>query len=165
MIIRRVSVDEALRSFHEPQPLPPPAVDERYGFKAVVDATGVTARMLQWWDEKGIVSPEIVKWKRRYTFGQALRCRVIWCLASKNLSLRRAEKALSAMADERGSDWLDLARSVDAHDVLLVDINGEAMMVRPGEVLDRMVSWLEPMIAVDVSGEAKALAAKLGGGR
>jgi len=65
----------------------------------------VTDRQLQWWDEKGIVSPQQVDHKRRYTHAEALAVALILKLRAKGISLQRCRRNRYPLLHARG-DWL-----------------------------------------------------------
>jgi DNA-binding transcriptional MerR regulator len=55
---------------------------------------GVSLRQLQWWDEKGVVSPRQEGHKRVYSIEEARKVLVVASLRQKGLSLQSVRKAL-----------------------------------------------------------------------
>lgn len=60
----------------------------------VAACCGVSLRNLQWWDERGIISPAQVGHMRYYTAKEAAKCAVVGDLRRKRLSLRACRLAL-----------------------------------------------------------------------
>ena len=50
---------------------------DRFSSQEVIALTGVTARQLQWWDERGVVKPERVGHRRLYSMQNLTEMAVI----------------------------------------------------------------------------------------
>ena len=130
-----------------------------YPTKTVADATGASERQLQWWDEHLLVCPDITKWKRRYSFRQALTVKLVMNLRRKHVTLQQCGEVISLLKDER-----DLMRAVDSREhILLVGTKTiDVRLVNPHGVLDAMLETEEPVVAVDLRYESAELAEALG---
>ena len=53
---------------------------DRFSSHDVIALTGVTARQLQWWDERGVVRPERVGHRRLYSMQNVMAIAVILSL-------------------------------------------------------------------------------------
>src|SRR5215468_12275175 len=68
----------------------------------VVRLTGITARQLQWWDERGIVVPAHQGHRRLYSFEDLTEVAVICELRRKGFSLQRVRKVIRFLEKEFG---------------------------------------------------------------
>ena len=59
----------------------------------VIALTGITARQLQWWDERGIVAPVRQGHRRIYSWDELVTVAVIRQLRRRGFSLQRMRKA------------------------------------------------------------------------
>ena len=60
----------------------------------VIVLTGITARQLQWWDERGIVIPERQGHRRIYAWDELVTVAVICQLRRRGFSLQRVRKVI-----------------------------------------------------------------------
>src|SRR5260370_24387395 len=67
----------------------------------VIALTGVTARQLQWWDERGVVKPERVGHRRLYSMQNVMEMAVICELRRKSFSLQGGADRKSTRLDSR----------------------------------------------------------------
>src|SRR6266478_9509364 len=75
---------------------------ETFSSEEVAELSGVTARQLQWWDEKGVVSPQHQGHRRRYRLEELLEVSVISELRQKGFSLQKIRKVLRFLQRELG---------------------------------------------------------------
>src|SRR3954465_14270630 len=68
----------------------------------VIRLTGISARQLQWWDEKRIVVPARQGHRRVYSFDDVSEIAVICELRSKGFSLQRMRKVVRFLQKEFG---------------------------------------------------------------
>src|SRR5579885_2433154 len=66
----------------------------------VVRLTGITARQLQWWDERGIVVPVRHGHRRIYSFEDLTEVAVICELRRKGFSLQRMRRVVRFLKKE-----------------------------------------------------------------
>src|ERR1700692_1807667 len=93
---------------------------DRYPSQEVIALTGVTARQLQWWDERGVVKPEREGHRRLYSMQNVLEMAVICELRRKGFSLQGVRKVMRFLQREFGKGLGEIVtRSSDVH--LLTD--------------------------------------------
>ena len=63
--------------------------DQNFSSEEVAALARVTPRQLQWWDERGVVSPEHQGHRRRYRLEELIEVAVIAELRSKGFSLQK----------------------------------------------------------------------------
>src|SRR6202163_1127418 len=68
----------------------------------VIALTGITARQLQWWDERGIIVPARQGHRRSYSFEDLTEVAVICELRRKGFSLQRMRKVVRFLKKEFG---------------------------------------------------------------
>jgi len=67
---------------------------ERFTSQQVIQSTGITARQLQWWDERGVVKPDREGHRRLYSMNQLSEIAVICQLRRKGFSLQGVRKVM-----------------------------------------------------------------------
>ena len=77
----------------------------------VMALTGITARQLQWWDERGIVAPGRQGHRRVYSWDDLVTVAVICQLRRRGFSLQRMRKVIGFLQQEFGTS---LAATVSA---------------------------------------------------
>ncbi len=77
----------------------------------VIALTGISARQLQWWDERGIVAPGRQGHRRIYTWDKLVTVAVICQLRRRGFSLQRMRKVIGFLRQEFGTS---LATAVSA---------------------------------------------------
>src|SRR5215472_16592110 len=93
---------------------------EMFSSRQVVALTGISPRQLQWWDEKGIVSPARQGRNRLYSMADLTEISVICELRAKGFSLQRVRKVLRFLQREMGKRLVEtLSGSGEVH--LLTD--------------------------------------------
>ena len=70
----------------------------------VIVLTGITARQLQWWDERSIVVPERQGHRRIYAWEQLVTVAVICQLRRRGFSLQRVRKVIRFLQQEFGTN-------------------------------------------------------------
>src|ERR1051325_6573736 len=77
-------------------------MDQRFTSAQVVKLTGITARQLQWWDERGIVVPQRDGRRRLYTADDLTEIAVICALRRKGFPLQRVRRIMKFLQKELG---------------------------------------------------------------
>src|ERR1700758_5776853 len=85
-------------------------MQDRFTSREVIALTGITARQLQWWDERGVVQPEREGHRRLYSMEHLTEVAVICELRRKGFSLQGVRKAMRFLDRELGRG---LAEKVD----------------------------------------------------
>src|SRR5947209_17842125 len=77
-------------------------MEQRFTSAQVVKLTGITPRQLQWWDERGIVTPQREGRRRLYSFDDVTEVGVICALGRKGFPLQRVRRIMKFLQKEFG---------------------------------------------------------------
>lgn len=116
----------------------------------VVNLTGITARQLQWWDERGIVVPEREGHRRLYTFDDVAEIAVICELRRRGFSLQRVRKVIRFLQKELGKRLVETV-SAGAEYHLLTDGRNIFLENSAQGVIDVIKNSRQPLLAVCLS--------------
>jgi len=83
-------------------------MQDRFTSREVIALTGITARQLQWWDERGVVKPEREGHRRLYSLQHLTEVAVICELRRKGFSLQGVRKVMRFLAREFGKNLADI---------------------------------------------------------
>jgi DNA-binding transcriptional MerR regulator len=75
-------------------------MQDRFTSQQVIALTGITPRQLQWWDERGVVTPERDGHRRLYTMNHVTEVAVICELRRKGFSLQGVRKVMRFLERE-----------------------------------------------------------------
>lgn len=112
--------------------------------------TGITMRQLQWWDERGIVSPERKDSRRTYLLPQVLEIMAAAQLRRKGLSLQKIRRVLRLLRP-KAAQCLPGNRNGHSKLYLLCDGQGLYLEERPGFILDLLSEAERVMYVVCLS--------------
>jgi DNA-binding transcriptional MerR regulator len=125
----------------------------------IVRLTGITARQLQWWDERGIVVPGRKGHRRVYSFEDLTEVAVLCELRRKGFSLQRMRKVIRFLQKEFSKRLAEtVSGSSNYH--LLTDGNSLYLETSPQQIVDILKNSRQPMFAVclsDMVREVKAI--------
>ncbi len=126
----------------------------------VIVLTGITARQLQWWDERGIVVPERQGHRRIYAWDELVTVAVICQLRRRGFSLQRVRKVIRFLQQEFGTD---LAATVSAASEyhLLVDGNHLYLRTSARQVVDLLKNAQQPVFDICLSDEVRRVRAEI----
>ena len=79
-----------------------------YTSREVVHLTGVTFRQLQWWDERGLVSPMKLGHRRLYTAFEVQQVALIGSLRIKGMSLQKIRSWIEQLSPQQVADALSV---------------------------------------------------------
>lgn len=116
----------------------------------VVELTGITARQLQWMDERRIVVPTREGHRRTYSLEDLAEIAVICELRRRGFSLQRVRKVIRFMQKELGRRLVETtASNAEVH--LLTD--GKNIFLEDSErgVIDVLKNSRQPMLTVCLS--------------
>ncbi len=124
-----------------------------YGSRDVSDLTGVSPRQLQWWDERGVVSPVQRSHRRLYSRFEVVQVSLVVALRQKGLSLKRSRAVLDAFklyVGQTGPACLD-PRPADAGLYLVTD--GEKVYIAESldETIEAILEAQKPVIGISLS--------------
>ena len=123
---------------------------EAFTSQDVIRLTGISARQLQWWDEKNIVVPTREGRRRVYSFADVTEVAVICELRAKGFSLQRVRKVVRFLQKELGRRLAEtVTGSSEFH--LLTDGRTIYLETSAQQILDILENSRQPMFAVCLS--------------
>ncbi len=128
----------------------------RFTTRDVIGITGVSARQLQWWDERHIVVPERVGQRRSYSEADLSEILVIEQLRERHVSLQRIRKVVRFLRRELGERMADVVTGpVDHH--LLLDGKSVYLETSDKQVVDIVKNARQPVFVVCLSDAVRRL--------
>jgi DNA-binding transcriptional MerR regulator len=126
----------------------------------VIAFTGITARQLQWWDERGIVAPERQGHRRIYSWDELATVAVICQLRRRGFSLQRMRKVINFLRQEFGTS---LAATVSAASEYHLLTDGTHLYLRTSarQVVDLLKNAQQPMFDICLSDEVRRVRAEI----
>jgi DNA-binding transcriptional MerR regulator len=134
-------------------------MQDSFSSQDVVRLTGITARQLQWWDERGIVVPARQGHRRVYSFEDLTEVAVICELRRKGFSLQRMRKVVRFLQKEFSQRLAETVGGVSSYH-LLTDGRTLYLETSPHQILDILKNSRQPMFAIcltDTVREVKAV--------
>lgn len=126
----------------------------------VIARTGITARQLQWWDERGIVVPARDGHRRLYSLDDLAEVAVICDLRKRGFSLQRVRKVIRLLQKEYKKRLVDtVAAQSEVH--LLTDGNRIYLKNSAEQVIDILKNSRQPMLTVCLSDTVRQIQAEL----
>jgi DNA-binding transcriptional MerR regulator len=121
--------------------------EEGFSSSEVTALTGITARQLQWWDERRIVVPERQGRRRIYSAEDLIDVLVIEELRRRRISLQQVRRVLRFLTSEIRLRFADLVQDGRDHHLLL---DGRHIYLRSEstQVVDLMRNVKQPMLLV-----------------
>jgi len=132
-----------------------PSLDQnRYSSGDVAEIAGVSLRQLQWWDEKGVVSPRQEGHRRVYAAQEVVEVSVIAELRRKGFSLQKIRRVLRYLHKEMGKRLSD---AVAANSEIHLITDGKAIFLEdePNRVIDILKDATQPMFLVCVTDQLR----------
>jgi DNA-binding transcriptional MerR regulator len=116
----------------------------------VIALTGITARQLQWWDERGVVKPERQGHRRLYSMQNLTEIAVICELRRKGFSLQSVRKVMRFLEREIGKGLADIVdRDSDVH--LLTDGKHLYLETSAKQIVDILKNSSQPILGICLS--------------
>lgn len=126
----------------------------------VMARTGITARQLQWWDERGIVVPARQGHKRLYSLDDLAEVTVICDLRERGFSLQRVRKVMRLLQKEFKKRLIDTVTAhADYH--LLTDGTRIFLKTSAEQVVDVLKNSRQPMLAICLSDTVRQIRAEM----
>ncbi len=123
---------------------------DRFSSQEVVALTGVTARQLQWWDERGVVKPERQGHRRLYSMQNVMAMAVICELRRKGFSLQGVRKVMRFLDREFGKGLAEIvSRNSDVH--LLTDGKHLYLETSAKQIVDILKNSSQPILGICLS--------------
>ncbi|HUK87089.1 MAG TPA: MerR family transcriptional regulator [Terriglobales bacterium] len=130
-----------------------------YSSKQVMALTGISARQLQWWDERGIVVPARHGHRRLYSVEDLAEVAVITELRRRGFSLQRVRKVLRFLERELGRRLFQAVTGTEYH--LLTDGRRIYLENSARQVIDILKNARQPMFDICLSDTVRQIRADL----
>jgi DNA-binding transcriptional MerR regulator len=125
-------------------------MQDRFTSREVIALTGITARQLQWWDERGVVRPNREGHRRLYSMNQITEIAVICQLRRKGFSLQGVRKVVRFLDREFGRGLAyTVERDSDIH--LLTDGENLYLETSAKQIVDILKNSNQPILGVCLS--------------
>lgn len=133
---------------------------DRFPSQEVIALTGITARQLQWWDERGVVKPERDGHRRLYSLENLTALAVILELRRKGFSLQKVRKVMRFLRHELGKGLAEIVdRSSDVH--LLTDGRNLYLETSARQIVDILKNSSQPILGVCLSDAVRQVRAEV----
>ncbi len=135
-------------------------MQERFTSREVIALTAITARQLQWWDERGVVKPQREGHRRLYSLDQLSELAVICELRRKGFSLQGVRKVLRFLDREFGKGLAEIVgRNSDLH--LLTDGTRLYLETSARQIVDILKNSNQPILAICLSDAVRQVRAEV----
>ena len=125
-------------------------MQDRFPSHEVIALTGITARQLQWWDERGVVKPEREGHRRLYSMQKLTEVAVICELRRKGISLQGVRKVMRFLQREFGKGLAEIVdRNSDVH--LLTDGRRLYLETSARQIVDILKNSSQPILGICLS--------------
>jgi DNA-binding transcriptional MerR regulator len=135
-------------------------MQDRFTSREVIALSGITARQLQWWDERGVVRPEREGHRRLYSLNQLTEIAVICQLRRKGFSLQGVRKVVRFLDREFGQG---LAEIVDCNSEIHLLTDGKHLYLETSakQIVDILKNSDQPIFGVCLSDAVRQVRAGL----
>ncbi|MBZ5629629.1 MAG: MerR family transcriptional regulator [Acidobacteriia bacterium] len=135
-------------------------MEQSFTSNQVMALTGITARQLQWWDERGLVVPLKQGHRRLYSLDDVAEVAVICDLRRRGFSLQRVRLVIRFLQKEFGKRLVETVTGVsDYH--LLTDGKRLFLETSPQQVIDILKNSRQPMFTICLSDTVRQVRAEL----
>ena len=135
-------------------------MEQRFTSNEVMALTGLTARQLQWWDERGLVVPLKQGHRRLYSLDDVAEVAVICDLRRRGFSLQRVRVVIRFLQKEFGKRLVEtVSAASDYH--LLTDGKRLFLETSPLQVIDILKNSRQPMFTICLSDTVRQIRAEL----
>jgi DNA-binding transcriptional MerR regulator len=135
-------------------------MEHRFTSNEVIALTGLTARQLQWWDERGLVVPLKQGHRRLYSLDDVAEMAVICDLRRRGFSLQRVRVVIRFLQKEFGKRLVEtVSAASDYH--LLTDGKRLFLETSPQQVIDILKNSRQPMFTICLSDTVRQVRAEL----
>ncbi len=134
-------------------------MSEAFTSRDVIALTGITARQLQWWDERGVVKPERQGHRRLYSMQNVMEMAVISELRRKGFSLQGVRKVMRFLQREFGKGLGEITgRNSDVH--LLTDGKHLYLETSAKQIVDILKNSCQPILGICLSDAVRQVRAE-----
>ena len=126
----------------------------------VIELTGITARQLQWWDERKIVVPERRGRNRVYSVDDLADVAVICELRNKGFSLQRVRQVMRYLQRELGKRLVETVTSGSEYHLLT---DGKRIYLENSErqIVDLLKNSRQPLLSVCLTDAVEEVRAQI----
>jgi DNA-binding transcriptional MerR regulator len=133
---------------------------DRFLSHEVIALTGITARQLQWWDERGVVKPERSGHRRIYSMQNLTEMAVICELRRKRFSLQGVRKVMRFLERECGRGLAEIVScNSDVH--LLTDGKRLYLETSARQIVDILKNSSQPILGICLSDAVRQVRAEV----
>jgi len=133
---------------------------DSFSSQEVIALTGITARQLQWWDERSVVKPERVGHRRLYSMQNLSEIAVICELRRKGFSLQGVRKVMRFLQREFGKGLAEIvSRNSDVH--LLTDGTHLYLETSARQIVDILKNSKQPILGICLSDAVRQVRAEV----
>ncbi len=129
---------------------------ERFSTREVMQLTGISARQLQWWDERRIVVPGREGRRRVYSSSDLVELLVIEELRQRHISLQQVRRVLRFLRRDLKMRLADLVEGRSEHHLLL-DGKHIYLETEAQQVIDLLRNARQPMFLLCLSDAVRPL--------
>ena len=137
-------------------------MQESFTSREIIRLTGITARQLQWWDERGLVVPARDGHRRVYTFEDLTEVAVICELRRKGFSLQRMRQVVRFLQKEFSKRLAETVSGTSNYH-LLTDGRALYLETSPQQIVDILKNSRQPMLAICLSDTVRRVRAVVDG--
>jgi DNA-binding transcriptional MerR regulator len=130
----------------------------------VIALTGITARQLQWWDERRLVTPSRQGHRRIYNWDQLVTAAVISQLRRRGFPLQRVRKVVAFLGREFRTNLAATVRAASEYH-LLTDGTNLYLRTSSRQVVDLLKNSSQPMFDICLSDEVRRVRGELARGK
>jgi DNA-binding transcriptional MerR regulator len=134
---------------------------DRYTSVEVIGLTGISARQLQWWDERKVVVPGREGHRRLYSLDDVAEIAVICDLRRRGFSLQRVRKVIRLLQREFQKR---LVETVSGHSEYHLLTDGQRIYLRTSaaQVVDLLKNSQQPVLTVCLSDMVRQIRSEIG---
>ena len=131
---------------------------DSFSSREVIALTGISARQLQWWDERGVVRPARIGHRRLYSTQDVMEMAVICELRRKGFSLQGVRKVMRFLQRELGKGLGEIVgRNSDVH--LLTDGSHLYLETSAEQIVDILKNSSQPILGICLSDTVRQIRA------
>jgi DNA-binding transcriptional MerR regulator len=135
-------------------------MEQRFTSNQVMALSGISARQLQWWDERGLVVPLKQGHRRLYSLDDVAEVAVICDLRRRGFSLQRVRKVVRFLQREFGRRLVEtVGGRSDYH--LLTDGERIYLETSAQQAIDVLKNARQPMFTICLSDTVRQVRAEL----
>jgi DNA-binding transcriptional MerR regulator len=137
---------------------------KQFTSREVMALTGVTARQLQWWDERGVIVPAREGHRRLYSMEALTEVAVVCELLDKGFSMQRVRKVIRFIQREFGQRLAETVGGSSGYH-LLTDGHTLYLETSTRQIVDILKNSRQPMLAICLSDTVRRVRAVIRGGK